>query len=186
MNLHLACGSIYLKDYINCDAWGIFASDITDNPNLTTFNNYYKTPFEQDPNKRKRTSPIIDKQLDLLKPWDFKDNSVNEILMICCIEHFSKQQAEFIISECKRVLKSGGVLKIDFPDIKTVVEQYSNNPEYMMELIYCNGKNEYSFHKWGYTRETFREMLGSNWYNVHFTDVVKHDYPMIGCIAVKE
>jgi predicted SAM-dependent methyltransferase len=105
--------------------------------------------------------------------------------MICCIEHFSKAQAEFILSEIKRVLANNGTLKIDFPNIQEAINLYKHDPEYMMELIYCNGKNEYSFHKWGYTRESFRKFLGEGWRVIDFGDIVKHDYPMIGCTAIK-
>jgi predicted SAM-dependent methyltransferase len=185
MKIHLACGSVYLDGYINCDAWGEKASDILINPNITTLDNYYKRPFEQDQTKRVRTEPIIDIEMNLLEKWPFKDNEVEEIVMICCIEHFSYKQAQFILSEVKRVLKPNGAWKVDFPNLRRVILEYCHQPEYMMELIYCNAKNEFSFHKWGYTEESFRKFLGEGWRVIDFAPIVKHDYPMTGCTCIK-
>jgi hypothetical protein len=63
---------------------------------------------------------------------------------------------------------------------------FRNNPEYMMRLIYGSQKNDGAFHRWGYTTETITEKLKCNpWKFIDFGDIVKHDYPMIGCICEK-
>jgi len=177
MKLHIACGDVYLKGYTNVDVQGIFAKDLkTENPNETTLDNYFKYPFGSP-----RREIIIDKRMNLLQPWDFEDSSVEEIVMISCIEHFTKTQAEFIVSEIKRVLKPHGVFVFDFPDIReTVKKYYDSDPEYMARLIYCNQKDEYSLHKWGYTWLTIRKLLGEGWLCIQKLTVVIHIYPMIG------
>jgi len=181
--LHLACGDIYLKGYENVDIGGILSKECSRkelNKNKTTLNKYFKYSFGSP-----RRNIIVDKKMNLLDIWSYKENSIDEIVMISCIEHFSKKDADFIISEVKRVLKSGGKFIVDFPDLKEqFLKYYEKDPEFYMELVYCNHKNQYSIHHWGYTEDTFKKALGDSFSCVKKT-VVKHDYPMIGIVATK-
>ncbi len=183
MKLHLACGDVYLKGFVNIDIQGIYAKNLkTENPNETTLEKYFKYPFGSP-----RREIIIDRRMNLLQPWDFEEESVEEIVIISCIEHFTKTQAEFVMSEIKRVLKPYGRLIFDFPDIKeTIKKYYDSDPEHMIRLIYCNQKDEYSLHKWGYTPKTIRELLGEGWLCIQEMTIVKHEYPMIGMICTKK
>ena len=178
--LHFCCGDIYLQDYINCDIGGIILKG--NHPNPTTLDKYFK---DRKINKKQLT--IIDKKFNLLKiPWKFKDNSIEEVVMISAIEHFTKKQANIIIGEIKRILKPKGRLIIDFPDLKENIKlYYKTNTEWCMELIYCNQKNLYSMHHWGYSFETFKKLLGSGWKSIEKKTVVKHSYPMTGVMGVK-
>jgi len=183
MKLHIGCGDIYLKDYVNIDVIGDLTTEVTREElkeNETTLNKYFKHLFGSP-----RRKIILDRKMDLLKKWPFKDNSIDKIVMISCIEHFYKKDAQFIISEVNRVLKRGGIFLVDFPDLeKQYKKYYKKNPEFFMELVYCNHKNKYSIHHWGYTTETFKQMMGLNFLCIK-KQIVKHDYPMIGIKAVK-
>jgi hypothetical protein len=82
-------------------------------------------------------------------------------------------------------MKKKGKLVIDWPDIKNTIDQYlEEDPEFAMRLIYCNHKNKYSIHHWGFTKKTFPMYLGDDW-TYQFKEVVKHDYPMQGAICTK-
>jgi len=183
MKLHVGCGDIYLKGYVNIDVVGDLAAKVTEKElkeNETTLNSYFKYPFGSP-----RRKIIVDKRINLLKKWPFKDDSVSKIVMISCIEHFEKKDALFVIGEVKRILKRGGVFLVDFPDLeKQYKKYYKKDPEFFMELVYCNHKNKYSIHHWGYTTETFKKMIGSNFLCIK-KQVVKHAYPMTGIKAVK-
>jgi SAM-dependent methyltransferase len=188
MKLHICCGDVYLKDYINIDIEGYLVNEYKEeNINLTTIDKYYKYKFDTEFIKRQRRTYIIDKKMNVLKRWEFEDNSIEEIIMISAIEHFNKKDAEFIVNEIKRVLKPKGKFIVDFPNIKEDVNKYYySNPNFLMELIYCNHKNELSTHKWGYTYDSFKNLLGSGWQIITETTIIEHDYPMIGILAVKE
>jgi len=168
-----------------------YVKEIKDyNPiNETDLEHYFKFPFIKDPIERtKNKRPfIIDKQMDILKKWDFEDNSVDEIVMISCIEHFDpKHELPHILKEINRVMKIGGQLKTDWPDLKAQFDMYYGvDDEMLMELVYCNHKSKYAIHHWGFTPKIFPNYLGTNW-NYEFKEVVKHDYPMQGCIATKQ
>jgi predicted SAM-dependent methyltransferase len=214
LKIHLCAGAIYLKDYINIDIEGYVIDDLNNtiadkfdennqivdtievvpNPNETTLDNYFKYPFiknEQTRVKLKRNF-IIDKQMNVLEKWDFEDNSVDEIVMISCIEHFNpKTELPHIFNEINRVMKKNGKLIIDFPDIKKQVEQFiDSDPEWCMELIYCNHRHQYAIHHWGFTPKSFPKWLGEDNWNYLFCDndnfIVQHDYPMLGCYAVRK
>jgi hypothetical protein len=51
-------------------------------------------------------------------PWPFADESADEILMLDFLEHFSWRKTEMIIGEAWRVLRPGGHVDIQVPDLK--------------------------------------------------------------------
>lgn len=177
MKLHLGCGDIYLDGYVNIDVQGLYARYVPSEElllNTTTLDNYFKYPFGSP-----RRGIIVDERMYLNPPWFYLDNSADQIVMVSCLEHFTRSEGLLIISEVKRVLKVGGTFIVSVPDIKRQVEEfYDSKPDWCMELIYCNGKNQYSFHKWGYTDDTFRALWNDN-YSVERIDLIKHEYPML-------
>jgi len=184
--LHICCGDVYLSPgYTNVDIKGKLTSQVSTEElekNKTDIENYFKYPFGA-----VRREIIIDKRIDITTPWDFETESVEEIIAISTIEHFPLSEARFIMSEMKRVLKHDGRLIIDFPDIKETVNHYlTPNPDFCMRLLYCNQKDKYSTHFWGYTKKSFVQLLDDNWKEIIWEPRVKHDYPMISCIAIKK
>jgi len=178
MKLHICCGDVYLEGYVNIDVLGEIGET-----KGTTLEEYYTRPLNTDSGQGKI---IVDRIMDITRPWAYSDNVIDEILIVCGIEHFTKRQGEHIIGESYRVLKYGGALRMDFPDIHETVKQYSENPEHMVRLLYGSGKNPESTHKWGYSKETMLATLKTRpWESIYFGEIVKHDYPMIGVEAVK-
>ena len=183
MKLHFCCGDVFLKGYTNIDIIGDLSSQVKNNLNITTLDEYYRRPFGANPRKA-----IVDKIMDLRDDYGwlgYKDNSIDEIIIIAAIEHFTKNETEKIINQFYRILKPGGKLIIDFPDIERILKEYKDRPEFMIRLIYGSQKNGYAFHKWGYTKETFIELLGNRWKSIQCKDIVVHDYPEIGVEAIK-
>lgn len=194
MKLHIPAGDVYLDGYVNCDIEGEDVFDIGDKKTTTiyqeefekcrtTTDKYFKYSFGTE-----RRKIFVDKKFDALKPWPFERASIEEIVSISFIEHFPQSDAICIISEVERVLKPGGKWIVDFPDIKmTVIKYYEKDPELCMRLIYCNHKNDYSIHYWGYTEETFAKILLQSgvWKSIEEETIIKHDYPMIGMVCVK-
>lgn len=180
MKIHLACGDCYLTGYVNCDIEG---EEIDGNPLLPvrTLENYYSNRLVGH-----KHPTYVDKLFDLTCfPWPFEDECAEEVVMIQAIEHFDFPTAQKIIDEILRILIPGGKLLIDFPDIIASVDKYrQHDHEFMMRFIYCNHKNAYSVHHWGYTEQTFPQLLGIGW-DYEFKQIVHHLYPVIGCMATK-
>lgn len=190
--IHLCAGSVYLTGFENCDVIGeivdysLINDGIVVNPNETTLSNYFTTPFEEDFDKRIKKEFIIDTKMNILEKWRWEDNSVDEIVMINAWEHFIPvNELLHIRDEIKRVLKIGGVFIVNFPNILEIVDKYyESEPHKCMELIYCNNKNKFSTHYFGYTPETFKTYWPES-YKVEEKTIVKTDHPMIGMVVIK-
>ena len=182
MKVHWCCGDVYLADHVNIDLCG-WEPDPWTLPG-TTLDKYYTKPWNE--KDRKPGKFYVDKEANILSTWPFPDRSVTQIVMISCWEHFSRiELLDHILPEIKRTLAVGGEFIVDFPDLKKDFElYYESNPDFFMELVYCNGKNKYSFHKWGWTPATFSKLWGDK-FKVWEETMVKHDYPMTGMVVEK-
>lgn len=58
-------------------------------------------------------------------PLPYGDNSVDVIYSEHGWEHVPLEQGEFLLRECARVLKPGGVVRISTPDLKVLVVAYN-------------------------------------------------------------
>lgn len=61
---------------------------------------------------------------NLLQGIPFADNSFDLVYHSHVLEHFSKADGEKFISECLRVLKPTGVIRIAIPDLERIVRTY--------------------------------------------------------------
>src|ERR1051326_2208138 len=61
-----------------------------------------------------QVSPLVH---DLSQPLPFAENSISAVYASHVLEHLYRSQAVALLSECKRVLKPGGVLRLVVPDL---------------------------------------------------------------------
>lgn len=61
---------------------------------------------------------------DLREPFPFADGSVEACYASHVLEHFSRQDASKFVLECRRVLRSGGVLRLVVPDLENIAVAY--------------------------------------------------------------
>jgi predicted SAM-dependent methyltransferase len=71
---------------------------------------------------------------NLLKPFPWPTGSVDAIYLGEMLEHFSKEEAEHILRECKRVLRKGGVIRIRVPDNAAFWSHYLDEYRQMKQL----------------------------------------------------
>jgi len=178
IRLHLCCGDVYLKGYVNIDRVGVPPPK---GYKGTTLDKYFKGKTI-----KKRGKVYVDRLQDIAsyyncaKGWGYECNSIDEIVMINGIEHFDLFEARGIIRDIKTILKPNGKFLVDFPDIGNI--GMMADKEWQVRLLYGSETNP---HKWGYTKDTFLKLLGNGW-NVKFRDIVKHDYPSTGVEATKK
>lgn len=62
---------------------------------------------------------------DLTKklPWD--DDSVDIIYSSHSLEHLSKIEGRYLLRECHRLLKPNGIIRIVVPDLKVIINRYT-------------------------------------------------------------
>jgi predicted SAM-dependent methyltransferase len=66
-------------------------------------------------------------QHDLRQPLPFADASFTAVYASHVLEHFSRPFALVFLTECHRLLKSGGVLRLVVPDLETIAKLYLEN-----------------------------------------------------------
>ena len=62
--------------------------------------------------------------LDVRRPLPFGDATVDAIYHSHVLEHLSKQEARLLTGECRRVLRSTGILRVVVPDLERIARAY--------------------------------------------------------------
>jgi predicted SAM-dependent methyltransferase len=65
--------------------------------------------------------------LDAAQPFPFEDGALDFIYSEHMIEHLPYQEGMVMLSECHRVLRPGGVLRLTTPDLLFLIELYSGD-----------------------------------------------------------
>jgi predicted SAM-dependent methyltransferase len=71
------------------------------------------------------------------------DNSVDYVFSEHMIEHLTYQEGKFMLEECFRVLKVGGKIRISTPDLKFLIDIYTDDKtDFQKEYIDFSVKHE--------------------------------------------
>ena len=90
----------------------------------------------------------------------FKDNSVDEILLLDVIEHFSWRDTEKILREIISKLKIGGTIHVRCPSIEKIIEDKDNIPfERFVSLIYGSQNYSTNYHYTTFTKESLTDLF---------------------------
>ena len=195
--LHLGCGTVYLRGYINVDAPETafrgtrFAIRRAIKRNATTLANYYKRRF----NRIRGGSDlprVADMYFDIRNlPDYFAYESVDKILAYQVLEHFKQHEFIEIMMGWYNCLKKGGRLRVDVPDIwetlKMAMEaEDSIDRDFVLRLIYGSGRNNYCIHYNGFYPEKLSKILKNIGYR-KIVPLIKniHDYPVFGLVCTK-
>jgi len=196
MKLHLANGTVYLKDYINVDL-DIEGHHLANKhpeivkENITTVDNYYKLDVKKEDyisGKFYKRKVACDRFMDITKPIKGK---YSEILIVQAFEHFTIPECEQMLDNWNKVLTKGGLLHIDVPDFDGNVAVYHeaktlDDKKWGIRLIAGSHKNEYAVHKSQFTKEVLKDMLERHGFtNVKVNNRIEHNYPAFGMDAFK-
>jgi predicted SAM-dependent methyltransferase len=114
IKLNLGCGNQFANGWVNVD-YSVGAR-------------LAKIPFFSSINKKVKLFNLDWNDdiflCDLTKKFPWSDESVDEIYSSHTLEHLDKQQGYDFLSECYRVLKKQGVIRIVVPDLRAFVEHY--------------------------------------------------------------
>lgn len=141
VKLNLGCGNKLLKDYVNVDV--------------------VETRQGQKPD-------VIS---DIRKLDAFPDDSADEILAVHVVEHFWRWEVGNILKEWIRVLRPGGTMILECPNILTAASELLKNPQkttgtgkeaaMTMWVLYGDPgwKDPLMCHRWGYTPESLASLM---------------------------
>lgn len=102
INLHLGCGGQALKGWINIDN------------------------FDYEANDSSRSGSRYDIKMDI-KALDAAPGSVDKILLVHVLEHFVRWEAIDLLSQFYTLLKPGGLLIMEHPDLDGCIKMYLEN-----------------------------------------------------------
>jgi len=118
---------------------------------------------------RREVKPDLVTDLESLYLRMFIDNSVEEILAKDFLEHLSWRVVEDFLRDCYRVLRGGGKIFIQTPDLEAIAKKVIFDPNYRFGELYgwkaisfwMYGEQDYpeNFHKCGFTVSTLRSLL---------------------------
>ena len=141
LKLNLGCGDKILPGYVNVDVV----------------------------EARAGMKPDVICDLHDLAPFD--DGSAEEILSVHVVEHFWRWEIRDVLEEWVRVLKPGGRMIVECPNIRSACETFLQDPvagaredaagQRTMWVFYGDPKwrDPLMIHRWGYTPESLRALL---------------------------
>lgn len=190
MKLHLGCGTIYLRGYVNIDGAPDYLADNCSpellEQNATEFDKYYKQDFGTLPGY-----VVADLKHDLRKPLPFPDGSIDEIIMYQVLEHIPNYDIEKFLFGVTKVLKIGGVFIVSVPDIKETAKMLAEaktelEEDWAIRLIHGTQRNQWSHHHCGYVPRTLKILLSQHGFGKFEKMPNINCYPVIHLRAVKE
>ena len=192
MRLHLACGTVYLDGYKNIDIKHKGACLAKNRPdvveqNITDWEHYYKEDIRRDDFIKGtfHDKKVVCDEFADIRCLPYKDETIDEILAVQVFEHFTYADGKKLLYNWYDILKMGGVLHLDIPDLDGTVELYKSDPVWATRLLYGSQKNEYGVHKAMYTKNSIAELLQE----IGFTEIEIlpniHTYPAFGVKGVK-
>lgn len=193
LKLHLACGTVYLKDgYTNIDLDLPESHLAKDRPDLveinsTTKDKYYRELVERDnfiSGELHHKEIVCDLYADI-RDLPYEEKSVDEILAVQVFEHFTYQEGRELMEYWTSLLKHGGLLHLDIPDLDRTVEIYKSDPVWATRLLYGSQKNKWGVHKGMYSIKTLRALFKEFGYsNIKVLPNI-HTYPAFAMTGIK-
>lgn len=108
----------------------------------------------------------FDKEGALLKPVPLDDGCAEEVHSYHFIEHVTEWQSPSVIREFHRLLKPGGLLVLECPDLELAAKNLlAGLPPNMWRFpFYGDGatKDPYMTHRFGFTRASLEALLRDN------------------------
>ena len=141
MKLNLGCGDKILEGYVNVDV----------------------------AESRAGRQPDVLCDLHHLKPFD--TNVADEILSVHVVEHFWRWEVVAVLKEWVRVLKPGGRMVLECPNLKSACETFLANPDLhagpglegqrSMWVFYGDPSwtDPLMVHRWGYTPQSLAAVM---------------------------
>ena len=108
---------------------------------------------------------------DLHKLAPFEDNTVDAILSVHVVEHFWRWEVVDILKEWVRVLKPGGVMILECPNLLSACQELLRNPDVStgpgqegqrsMWVFYGDPawKDPLMIHRWGYSPRSLGQVM---------------------------
>jgi hypothetical protein len=167
--VHVGSGTVYLEGYVNVDVASPRCFLASERPDLV---DRYRT-FESDYYARHQDHATLDGfrkgpqsteyVCDRFGRWDCipcRDGEADEVLARSSFEHLSQTEAQIALREVRRVLTSGGLLRLSVPDHEASLKLLMEMREPIMVTHLLGPRNgPGGYHLQSYSRETLRAVI---------------------------
>jgi len=182
--LHVGCGGVYLRGYINVDVQGVLSGEVGAAlvaDLVTDIGHYYREdgPWHNLPARR---PTVCDMRCNLTElDAVFAKESLDKIVAVQVLEHLDPIDFVGALDQFHGLLHAGGVVLVSVPDMDGSLAWLAD-PErvgFIARHLRGTGKDRWSWHKSWWTRDSLRKAL--EW--VGFREVTElanfHSYPSV-------
>lgn len=182
MKAHIGSGTVYLDGWVNVDlpVEGVYLAQ--DRPDLvemyrTPESDYYGRHKDPDFSKVRHQEYVCDRYGSWAQ-LPFLDGDVDELLARQSFEHISLTEADEALREVRRVLKSGGLLRLSVPDHDESFDLLARtgNKFYARHLMGPR-KGPGGYHMLSYTLQALRGLVEASGFEFVEVEPNIHDYP---------
>ncbi len=121
----------------------------------------------------------------------YADNTVDEVLCSHVLEHLSFNDVPPTLKEIHRVLRPGGRVIIDVPDLEAVLRHWLKLPEkqrwgFALMEIYGSQERDGQFHRTGFTEARLRQdLMDAGFKDIDIKKITSHGGPALYAVAIK-
>lgn len=170
LRINLGCGLAVTKGWINVD--GSFNAFIATMPKivhklsykLSGAHKYYS--FEEYSNLLSNNNFF---QANLSNGIPANTDSTDCIYTSHFLEHLYHREANKLISDCYRILKPGGLIRIVVPSLEHAINLFNNNErKKALDAYFFNGGSSFDQHKYMYDYNLLHELLAQHGFSQIF------------------
>jgi hypothetical protein len=167
--LHLGCGGIYLRGYINIDIAGRQIAGPPDpeaEANSTDIWDYYRalsgSAFAL-PKRRPTVADLRGNLFAMYGEWGLRPASIDKIVCVQMFEHLTPTDGIDLLVLAALLLRPGAPLILSVPDMADTLDwlEYGNAEQKAFAIRHMRGsrRDAYNHHKAWYTQESLGDML---------------------------
>ncbi|MFX0103159.1 MAG: methyltransferase domain-containing protein [Candidatus Hodarchaeota archaeon] len=137
----------------------------------------------------KHDTIVADESFDVLS-LPYEDNSAHQIEALHLVEHFDTSQVPYFLSECHRVLRPGGFLIIETPDLARSVKKFlkvkDTKRKRLLNWIFGISNAKYAHHT-GFSLKHLKNLLRSmGFVNITRKKPVRHSFEPSLCLQAEK
>lgn len=186
MKLHIGCGSVYLRDWVNVDLPGDNTFLAHERPDLveslvTDESNYYGRHQDKTIDKL-RSGPLnqetVCDRFGSFHQIPARAHSVSELLARHCFEHLSISEADAALRQIQSVLCSGGLLRLDVPDHEQTLEKFiETGDRFFVRHLLGPRRGDFGFHMMSYSWDRLIDLVERYGFHFESREPNIHIYP---------